>query len=139
MAHENLNRTRRVTGSSDRAFGVVIAAVWLLVALGPLRHGHAPRWWAFAVAGLVALIALLEPRLLAKPNRLWTQLGVFLGKVVSPIALGILLYAVFTPLALVLRWTGRDPLRLKIDRDADSYWILRKPPGPAPDSMRNQF
>jgi len=107
--------------------------------LGPLRHGHAPRWWAFAVAGLVALIALLRPVLFAKPNRLWTKLGVLLGKVVSPIALGILLYAVLTPLALVLRLTGRDPLRLKIDRDTDSYWIVRKPPGPAPDSMRNQF
>jgi Saxitoxin biosynthesis operon protein SxtJ len=139
MAHENLNRTRHVTGSSDRAFGMVIAAVWLLVAFGPLRHGHAPRWWAFAVASLAALIALLRPILLAKLNRLWTRLGVLLGKVVSPIALGIVLYAVLTPLALVLRFTGRDPLRLKIDRDADSYWIVRKPPGPAPDSMRNQF
>jgi len=139
MAHEDLNRKQHVAGSSDRAFGVVIAGVCLLLALGPLRHGHAPRWWPFAVAGVLALIALLKPVLLATPNRLWTRLGILLGKVVSPIALGVLFYAVFTPVALVLRFTGQDPLRLKLDPDADSYWIARKPPGPPPDSMSNQF
>lgn len=139
MAHEDLNRKQHVLGSSDRAFGVVIAGVFLLLALGPLRYGHAPRWWAFVVASAFALIALLKPVLLATPNRLWTQLGVLLGKVVSPIALGILFYAVLTPIALVFRLTGQDPLRLKLDRDADSYWIVRNPPGPPPDSISNQF
>jgi hypothetical protein len=139
MPHEDLNRKQPVAGSSDRAFGVVIVGVCLLVALGPLRYGHAPRWWAFALASVFALIALLKPVLLATPNRLWTRLGVLLGKVVSPIALGVLFYAVLTPVALVVRLTGQDPLRLKMDRDADSYWIVRKPPGPPPDSMSNQF
>jgi hypothetical protein len=139
MAHEDFDRKQHVEGSSDRAFGLVIVAVCLLLALGPLRHGHAPRWWAFLVDGAFALIAMLKPVLLAVPNRLWTQLGVLLGKVVSPIALGVLFYAVLTPVALALRFTGRDPLRLKFDRDADSYWIVRNPPGPPPDSMGNQF
>jgi hypothetical protein len=139
MAHEDLNRKQQVAGSSDRAFGVVSVGVCLVVALGPLRYGHAPRWWGFAAAAVFALIALLRPALLAIPNRLWTRLGVLLGKVVSPIALGILFYAVLTPVAVVLRCTGQDPLRLKIDRGADSYWIARKPPGPPPDSMGNQF
>lgn len=139
MAHEDLSRTHHVAGSSDRTFGVVIAAVCLFAALQPLRYGHAPRWWALAVASVLTLIALLRPVLLATPNRLWTRLGVLLGKVVSPIALGVLFYAVLTPVALVVRLTGKDPLRLKIDRDADSYWIVRRPPGPPPDSMGNQF
>lgn len=139
MAHEDLNRKHPIAGSSDRAFGVVSVGVCLLVALAPLRYGHAPRWWGFALASVFALIAMLKPALLAVPNRLWTRLGVLLGKVVSPMALGILLYAVLTPIALVLRCTGQDPLRLRIDRDADSYWIVRKPPGPPPDSMSNQF
>jgi hypothetical protein len=139
MAHEDLNRKPHVAGSSDRAFGVVIVGVCLLLALGPLRHGHAPRWWLFAVAGAFALLALLKPVLLAAPNRLWTQFGILLGRVVSPIALGILFYGVVTPVALVLRFSGQDPLRLKLDRDGDSYWIGRKPPGPPPDSMGNQF
>jgi hypothetical protein len=139
MAHEDLTREQYVEGSSDRSFGLVIAAVLLLVALGPLRHGHTPRWWALAVAVMFALVALAKPALLARLNRLWMKLGILLGKVVSPIALGILFYGVLTPLAVVIRLTGKDPLRLKLDPAADSYWILRKPPGPPPDSMTNQF
>jgi Saxitoxin biosynthesis operon protein SxtJ len=139
MAHEDLTREQYVEGSSDRSFGLVIAAVLLLVALGPLRHGHTPRWWALAVAVVFALVALAKPALLARLNRLWMKLGILLGKVVSPIALGILFYGVLTPLAVVVRLTGKDPLRLKLDPGADSYWILRKPPGPPPDSMTNQF
>ena len=139
MAHEDLAREQHVEGSSDRAFGLVIAGVLLLVGLGPLRHGHAPRWWAVAVAGVFALIALLKPVLLARLNLLWTKLGILLGKIVSPVALGILFYGVLTPVALVVRFMGRDPLRLKLDREAHSYWIVRTPPGPRPDSMGNQF
>ena len=139
MAHEHLAQEQHVSGASDRAFGLVIAALCLLVAVGPLRHGNAPRWWAFVVASIFVLVAGSKPVLLAPLNRLWTKLGVLLGKVVSPIALGILFYGVLTPVALVIRLTGRDPLRLKLDHDADSYWIVRKPPGPPPDSMSNQF
>src|SRR5262245_48945617 len=139
MAHEDLTREQYVEGSSDRSFGLVIAAVFLLIALGPLRHGHTPRWWALVVTGVLTLIALVKPKLLSRANWLWTKLGLLLGKIVSPIALGILFYGVITPLALVIRLTGKDPLRLKLDSAANSYWIVRKPPGPPPDSMTNQF
>ena len=139
MAHEDLTREQYVEGSSDRSFGLVFAAVFGLIALGPLRHGHAPRWWASALAGVFALVALAKPVLLSRLNRLWIKLGLLLGKVVSPIALGILFYGVVTPLAVVIRLTGKDPLRLKLDPAAESYWIVREPPGPPPDSMTNQF
>jgi Saxitoxin biosynthesis operon protein SxtJ len=139
MAHEDLTREQYVEGSSDRSFGLVIAAVLLLIGLGPLRHGHTPRLWAIAIAGVLTLVALVKPKLLSRLNWLWTKLGLLLGKVVSPIALGILFYGVLTPLAVVIRLTGKDPLRLKLDPATDSYWILRKPPGPPPDSMTNQF
>jgi hypothetical protein len=139
MAHEDLSREQYVEGSSDRSFGLVIAGVFLLIALGPLRHGHTPRWWALALSGVFTLIALAKPELLSTVNRLWTKLGVVLGKVVSPIALGILFYGVLTPVALIIRLLGRDPLRLRLDPGAESYWMPRKPPGPPPDSMTNQF
>jgi len=86
-----------------------------------------------------ALVALVKPALLSGLNRLWMKLGLLLGKVVSPIALGILFYAVITPIGLIIRLTGKDPLRLKFDPDAESYWIPREPPGPPPGSMNNQF
>jgi hypothetical protein len=39
----------------------------------------------------------------------------------------------------VLRLRGKDPLRLRLEKDAPSYWIVRQPPGPAPRSMTRQF
>ena len=139
MAHEDLSRNQHVEGSSDRAFGLVFTGVFFVIAVWPLFHGEALRWWASGLAAVFALAALVKPALLAGLNRLWIKLGVLLGKVVSPIALGILFYGVFTPLGALIRLTGKDPLRLKFDPDADSYWIPRKPPGPPPDSMTNQF
>ena len=139
MAHEDLTREQKVEGSSDRSFGVVFAVVFLLIAGWPLWHGEALRWWSAGVAAAFALIAMVRPALLAGLNRQWMKLGVLLGKVVSPIALGLLFYGVITPIGAVLRLAGKDPLRLKFDRGADSYWIRREPPGPPPDSMTNQF
>ena len=139
MAHEDLSRDQEIEGSSDRSFGLVFTAVILLIAIWPLFYRESPRWWAVALATVFAIIATWKPALLAGLNRLWLKLGLLLGKIVSPIALGILFYGVVAPIGLVMRLTGKDPLRLKLDSGANSYWILRKPPGPPPDSMTNQF
>ena len=139
MAHEDLTREEHVEGSTDRAFGLVFAGVFLLIAVWPLFHGETFRWWSCGAAAIFAVTALAKPALLSGLNRLWIKLGVLLGKIVSPIALGLLFYLVLTPLGAVMRLTGKDPLRLKFDAAAGSYWIQREPPGPAPGSMTNQF
>lgn len=139
MAHEDLNREQHVEGSSDRNFGIVFAVVFVLIAAWPLLSGEPLRWWSIALAAAILLLAMVKPVLLALPNRLWTRLGILLGKVVSPIALGVLFYGVITPIGLVVRLLGKDPLRLKLDATADTYWIRRDPPGPPPKSMTNQF
>jgi hypothetical protein len=139
MAHENLNRENRVEGSSNRTFGVIFALAFLVLACWPLVSGAAPRWWAAALAAVFGLVAWLRPGLLARPNALWMKFGILLGKVVSPVALGILFYGVFVPMGALIRLAGKDSLRLKLDPRADSYWIPREPPGPPPDSMKNPF
>src|SRR5262245_4531802 len=139
MAHEDLSREQEVEGSSDRSFGLVFAAVFVVIACWPLFHRESPRWWSLGIAAAFALLAIWKPALLAAPNRLWIKLGVLLAKIVSPVALGILFYAVLAPVGALMRLAGKDPLRLKLDSGAASYWIPRKPPGPPPDSMTNQF
>lgn len=139
MAHEDLTREDKVEGSSDRSFGWVFTAVFVLIGAWPLIHSNAPRWWAIGIAAAFALVTLIKPTLLAGLNRLWMKFGLLLGKIVSPIALGVLFYLVFTPMGLLMRLFGKDPLRLKFDRAGDSYWIRREPPGPPPKSMTNQF
>ena len=48
-------------------------------------------------------------------------------------------FVVLTPVGAVQRLMGRDTMRRKLDAQARSYWIPRVPPGPPPDSLRNQF
>ena len=139
MAHENLNREEHIEGSSDRSFGVVFAIVFVVIAAWPLMAGNGVRTWAVVVAVAFALVAVALPSLLAVPNRLWMKFGLLLGKIVSPIALGILFFGVISPTGVLIRLIGKDPLRLKRDADAPSYWIAREPPGPPPGSMTSQF
>src|SRR5689334_5779976 len=116
MAHEDLTREQHVEGSSDRSFGLVFSGVFFVVALWPLVRGLPPRWWALAIAAPFGLITLFKPALFSGMNRLWTALGVRLAKIVGPIALLILFYGVLTPVGMLMRLTGKDPLRL--DRDS---------------------
>ena len=59
--------------------------------------------------------------------------------VVNPLVMGLLFYLTVTPTGLLMRLFGKDPLRLRFDPEAKSYWIERQPPGPAPETMRHQF
>ena len=124
---------------SERAFGFVFAIAFVVVGLFPLLGAAAPRWWAFGVAAALAGVALLAPRLLALPNRLWHRFGLLLQRVAHPVVLAIVYFAVVTPTGLLLRAFGKDPLRLRFDPNVASYWIVRQPPGPEPGSMANQF
>jgi hypothetical protein len=137
--HENLSRQETVRPSSNRTFGIVFAIFLAVVAFGPLVHGRRVHVWAALLAGLFCLAALAAPKLLAPLNRVWTALGTVLHHVANPIILGILFYLVFTPFGWLLRWMGKDFLRLKKAPDDASYWILRQPPGPDPESMSRQF
>jgi len=127
------------TGSSDRAFGLVFAAFFLIVALLPLWSGRGVRLWSLGVAALFLALALTIPAVLAPLNRAWTAFGNLLHRIVSPVALAILFYLVVAPTGLVMRLLGKDPLRLKLDPAARSYWLERKPPGPSADSLKDQF
>jgi len=138
-SHEDLSRQEEVKGSSNRSFGLVFAVVFLLIALFPLLQGQAVRLWALGASGALLFVAFLLPALLTHPNRLWLRFGLLLNAIVSPVAMGVLFYLVITPIGLVMRAFGHDPLRLKFDPAAASYWIKREPPGPEPKSLTNQY
>ena len=136
--HEDFARKQEGQGSSDRAFAFVFAVFFGLVALSPLRAHHPMRWWAVPIAGLF-LLSGFETVWLRPLNKYWTKLGLLMGRIVGPVITAVLFYAVVTPTGLLFRILGKDPLRLSHDPEARSYWIERQPPGPAPETMTNQF
>jgi hypothetical protein len=144
--HEDFSRKEEVKGSSDRGFGLTVGGILLAIAavraLLHLWNGTAAGWFELALAGIgLVLIAfgLIAPARLAPLNRAWTRLGLILFKVVNPVVLGLIYLTTIVPIGLLMRVGGRDLLSLKFDRQAKSYWIAREPPGPAPETMINQF
>jgi predicted membrane metal-binding protein len=137
--HERLVVDEVATGSSNRSFGLTFAIVFAIIALWPLVRGRSVRGWALIVAVAFLVAALALPRVLAPLSRLWLRFGLLLHACISPIIMGLVFYTTVTPIGLVRRLLGQDPLRLRFDRDAVTYWIERHPPGPAPDTMPRQF
>ncbi len=83
--------------------------------------------------------ALFAPALLGPLNRGWRRLGLLLSKVTTPIVMGLLFFAVLTPVGAIMRATGKDPLRLRFDRGLPSYWLARASPADRQTSMTRQF
>lgn len=137
--HEDLNRTQEVAQSTERAFGLTFCAVFVLIGLYPLLYGRMPRLWALALALLFLSLALLAPAVLRPANVLWLKFGELLRRITSPLILGLMFYGLITPIGLLMRLTGKDPLRLRPDPSSNSYWIRREPPGPPTDSLHRQF
>jgi hypothetical protein len=125
---------------SERSFGLLFGGIGLALAGWWLWHGRTVPALVAAPLGLAfAALALFRPRLLAPLNRAWFELGLLLGRIVNPVVLSLLFFLVMTPVALLLRLSGRDPLRLRLDRAAPTYWIERDPPGPPADSFDHQY
>ena len=137
--HESFVRDEEVQSSSDRVFGLVMAGVFFVLALLPLLRGRGVRWWSLTAAVAFLLSALLFPRVLRRLNWLWLKVGLVLHAIVNPVVMGLLFYLTVTPIGLLFRWLGKDPLRLHFDKTTDTYWIERRPPGPTPDTMPRQF
>ncbi len=137
--HEDLYRAHEVMAGSERTFGLVFAAVFALIGLWPLMGGAPVRPWALGLMAVFTLFAFVRPVALRPLNLLWHRFGMLLHCIVSPLVMGMLFFLTVTPLALIMRALGKDPLRLRFDKHAKTYWIERDPPGPAPDSMMNQF
>ncbi len=137
--HEALRRDEEVKGSSDRSFGLLFAGIAALVAAIKLWHANPVGFGWLAAAVILAALALLAPGVLAPANRLWLKLGLLLHHVVEPVVMSLLFFVTVMPIGLIMRASGKDLLRLKWDREATSYWLPRTPPGPAPDSIRQQF
>jgi hypothetical protein len=113
----------------------------MLSAVTALNAWHSGRLWPWTagVAVLLLAAALLRPAVLHPLNLAWLKFGLLLHRVVNPVVMALLFYGTIWPTGLVMRMRGKDLLRLKLEPGADSYWIVRKPAGPSPETMSDQF
>jgi Saxitoxin biosynthesis operon protein SxtJ len=124
---------------SNRSFGWTFTTVFILAGIyGLWRGGHGLAWLLVAAAA-TALVTLTRAQWLEPLNRAWMKFGALLNHIVSPVVLGVIYFAVFTPTGFVMRLFGRDVMCRRWGSAAPSYWVKRDPPGPRDDSFRDMF
>ena len=121
--------------SSNRSFGIVFFIVFLLIATYPLTYSGEIRVWSITISFTFLVLGLLNSKILTPLNKLWFKLGIFLGRIISPIIMGIIFFLVVTPIGLIMRLLRKDVLNLKYN-NSQSYWIEKKGPK---SKMKNQF
>ena len=137
--HETLHDEDAAAGSSDRAFGLLFAAVaGVLAALSAWQGRRGAIGWAIVAAGFLA-VTLFAPPLLGPLNRAWRRLALLLSKLTTPLIMGLLFFVVVAPVGLIMRLVGKDPLRLRLERESSSYWLPRNSQGDRQTSMTQQF
>lgn len=114
-----------------RGFAWVMLGAFALLGVGALRR-HAPLGMALAPVGVglaLVLLARAAPRSLVGVYRAWMALGEALGRVTTPLLLGLVFALVLVPTRLLLALMRKDPLTRRPDRAAPTYWSERERPG----------
>ena len=122
--------------SSNRSFGLVFFAFFLIISLWPLINDAEIRIWSLIISIIFLLLGLFNSKILTPLNKLWFKFGIILGKFVAPIAMGIVFFLVVTPTGIIMRLTGKNLLGLKKDIKKNTYWIKKNN---YLSSMKNQF
>ena len=121
--------------SSNRSFAIVFASVFLIISLYPLLNNENIRTWTLVISLIFLILGLLNSSLLTPLNKIWFKFGILLGKIFSPLIMGVIFFLVVTPIGVFMRILRKDLLNLKFNKSS-SYWTKKEDPK---SSMRNQF
>ena len=120
---------------SNRSFAIVFFVVFLIIATFPLMNGDELRLWSLTISVVFLFLGLINSKILNPLNKLWFKFGIFLGKIISPLVMGIIFFLVVTPIGLLMRLFNKDLLNLKFNNNS-SYWIEKTEPK---SKMKNQY
>ena len=120
---------------SNRSFGIVFFIVFLIISLYPIIYNGDLRSWSLVVSLIFLILGLINSKILTPLNKLWFKFGIFLGKIISPLIMGIIFFLIVTPIGFFMRMLGRDLINLKYNK-SDTYWIKKTG---LKSKMKNQF
>ena len=120
---------------TNRNFGLTFFGVFLVVSIWPLLYNEQIRIWSLIVGSIFLILGLLNSKILTPLNIIWFKFGIILGKLVSPIVMGIVFFFIVTPISIIMKIFRKDLLNLKFN-NLKSYWIGKNGPK---SKMKNQF
>tara|TARA_B100001063_G_scaffold241007_1_gene267102 strand:- start:4851 stop:5234 length:384 start_codon:yes stop_codon:yes gene_type:complete len=120
---------------SNRSFGIVFFIVFIIIATYPIINGDNIRIWSLVISIILLILGLLNSRILTPLNLIWMKFGILLGKIISPIIMGVIFFLVVTPIGILMRILKKDLLNLKFNINK-TYWIDKSEPK---SKMKDQF
>jgi len=124
----------KIYKKNNITFGILFFIFFLIIAIYPLKSGGVIRVWSIVFSLLFLIITITRPNLFTFLNRSWIKFGIFLGKIISPIVMGLVFFFVVTPIGILVRIFKKDVMGLK--RGANTYSINRED---KVQSMKKQF
>ena len=120
---------------TNRNFGIVFTIVFLIISFWPLLKNGDIRYWSLIISFIFFVLALINSKILTPLNKAWMKFGLILGKIVSPLVMGIIFFFVVTPTGIIMRLLGKDLLNLK-KNNKSTYWLKKNNQN---NNMKNQF
>ena len=111
-----------INKSSNKSFGIVFFIFFLIISIYPLFKNENIIIWSLIFSLIFLFLGLLNSRILTPLNILWFKFGILIGKLVSPIVMGIIFYGIVTPTSIIMKLFGKNLLDLK-KSNKKSYWI----------------
>jgi len=124
----------KINKKNNITFGILFFVFFLIIGLYPLALVGVIRIWSVFLSLVFLIITIIRPNLFTFLNRSWIQFGILLGKIISPIIMGLVFFFVVTPIGMLVRILKKDVMGLKTG--ASSYWIKREY---KLQSMKKQF
>tara|TARA_Y200000002_G_scaffold381416_1_gene395403 strand:- start:1864 stop:2253 length:390 start_codon:yes stop_codon:yes gene_type:complete len=126
---------QKIKIGSNKGFGIVFFVVFFLISIWPILNDDGIRIWSLIISLIFLILGIINSNLLTPLNLIWFRFGLSLGKIVSPIVMGLVYFFVVTPTGLIMRLFKKDLIMLK-KNNKKTYWIEEKKPE---SKMKNQF
>ncbi len=123
-----------INNKNNIIFGILFFIFFLIIGLYPLISNEPIRIWSIILSLVFLIITIINPNLFSFLNKLWIKFGILLGKIISPIIMGLVFFFIVTPIGIFIKILKKDVMGLK--REASSYWITREY---KVQSMKKQF
>ena len=126
----------KIKMSSNKSFGIVFFVFFLILSLYPLLNKEKLNLLFLIFSITFLILGIINSKILTPLNKVWFKFGIILGKIISPIIMGIIFFLVVTPIGLIMKTLGKDLLKLKYNKKDSTYWIEKNGPK---SKMKNQF
>lgn len=133
---QDLSSHHIIERSNERSFGIVFTIFFVILSIYPIINKETINVFFLVISIIFFMITIIRPQLFYFLNKIWFKFGILLGKIVSPLVMGIIFYLTVTPTGIIMRLLGKDLLKKKLEIKEKTYWVKKNKYS---GSLKNQF